>query len=195
MKVKKQKVQEAYIPTASMSDIAFLLIIFFMVSSIFPVDKTQMDLPGWGDVKNYLEDSAVIAISTENLIYVRNNVDRSVRDIANMTSDRVIIMASDGRTLSQEVYQHNARTWDMSDPAQFQNLRDSINEGFIKKVALRRMQEGNRAITIVVKADKKVPFYAVDGVVEALQVLGGQASTGIAILSKKEGPAPIVSAQ
>ncbi len=195
MKVKRQKVQEAYIPTASMSDIAFLLIIFFMVSSVFPVDKTQMDLPGWGDVKNYLEDSAVLAISTENLIYVRNNVDRNLTSIAGLTNDRVIISASDGRTLSQEIYQHNSTTWDMSDPEQFQKLKDSVNEGLIKKVELRRMQEGNRGITIVVKADKKAPFYAVDGVIEVLQELGGQAATGIAILSKREGPAPIVGAQ
>jgi biopolymer transport protein ExbD len=193
MNIKKQKVYDAYIPTASMADIAFLLIIFFMVSSVFPVDKTQMDLPATYEVKDYNEDSAVIAISTENLVYVRENVNRNLRDIANMTNDQVIIKASDGRTLSQEIYQHSSRTWDMADPAQFQNLRDSINEGFLKKVELRSMQEGGRHVTIVVKADKKVPFYAVDGVVEALQDLGGQAATGIAILSKREGPAPIGS--
>jgi biopolymer transport protein ExbD len=193
MNIKRRKTFDAVIPTASMADIAFLMIIFFMVSSVFPVDKTQMDLPTTYEVKDYLEDSAVIAISTENLIYVRENVNRRVSDIAGMTNDQVIIKASDGRVLSQEIYQHSSRTWDTSDPAQFQNLRDSINEGFLKKVELRSMQEGGRNITIVVKADKKVPFYAVDGVVEALQDLGGQAATGIAILSKREGPAPIGS--
>jgi len=191
MNLRKQKVIDAYIPTASMGDIVFLLIIFFMVSSVFPVDKTQMDLPSTRDVKNYLEDSAVIAISTKNLIEVREDVSLNLSYIANRPSDVVIIKASDGRTLSQEIYQHSSIGWNMSDAAQFQQLRDSINEGFLKKVELRKMQEGGRHITIVVKADSKAPFYAVDAVIEVLQDLGGHAATGIAILSKREAPAPI----
>ncbi|MFQ5719230.1 MAG: ExbD/TolR family protein, partial [Acidobacteriota bacterium] len=35
----------AYIPTASMADIAFLLIVFFMVTTVFQVDKTSVNLP------------------------------------------------------------------------------------------------------------------------------------------------------
>ena len=192
MNIKRQKVIEAFIPTASMADIAFLLIIFFMVSSVFPVDKTQMDLPAVHEVKHYLEDSAVIAISTENLTWVREQYDRSIASIYNQPNDRVIIKASDGRSLSQEIYQHSSVGWDMTNEAQFQQLRDSIKDGFLNNVERRSMQEGGRHITIVIKADAKVPFYAVDAVIEALQELGGQASTGIAILSKNEGlAAPI----
>ena len=36
---------EAVIPTASMADIAFLLLIFFMVSTVFDIDKTSVRLP------------------------------------------------------------------------------------------------------------------------------------------------------
>ncbi|MBN2053867.1 biopolymer transporter ExbD [bacterium] len=43
-KIRKSKVQ-ARVPTDSMSDIAFLLIIFFMVSTTFAVDKTSVELP------------------------------------------------------------------------------------------------------------------------------------------------------
>ncbi len=39
MKIKRKKEHEAYIPTASMSDIAFLLILFFMVTTVFRVEK------------------------------------------------------------------------------------------------------------------------------------------------------------
>ena len=45
MKIRKTKALEANIPTASMADIAFLLIVFFMVSTVFSVDKTSIDLP------------------------------------------------------------------------------------------------------------------------------------------------------
>ncbi len=38
MKIKTKKKRDAIIPAASMSDIAFLLIIFFMVSTVFNVD-------------------------------------------------------------------------------------------------------------------------------------------------------------
>lgn len=45
MKLHQRKRQDAAIPTASMADIAFLLIIFFMVTITFEVDKTQVTLP------------------------------------------------------------------------------------------------------------------------------------------------------
>ena len=50
MRIKKKE-EKAYIPTASMADIAFLLIIFFMVTSIDQPDKTSVLLPDsmWRD--------------------------------------------------------------------------------------------------------------------------------------------------
>ena len=43
----KKRITEikAFIPTASMADIAFLLIIFFMVTTQFDVDRTRVNLP------------------------------------------------------------------------------------------------------------------------------------------------------
>ena len=38
MKIVRAKTQTAVIPTASMADIAFLLIIFFMVTTVYDVD-------------------------------------------------------------------------------------------------------------------------------------------------------------
>lgn len=45
MNLHEQKTVQAVIPTASMADIAFLLIIFFMVTFTIEVDKTQVTLP------------------------------------------------------------------------------------------------------------------------------------------------------
>jgi biopolymer transport protein ExbD len=45
MKLKASRKFEGSIPTASMADIAFLLIIFFMLTLSFEVDKTQVVLP------------------------------------------------------------------------------------------------------------------------------------------------------
>ena len=45
MRLQVRSVQKQGIPTASMADIAFLLIIFFMVTINFEVDKTQLTLP------------------------------------------------------------------------------------------------------------------------------------------------------
>jgi biopolymer transport protein ExbD len=45
MRLKKPQRGDAAIPTASMADIAFLLIIFFMVTTVHDVDRTNVNLP------------------------------------------------------------------------------------------------------------------------------------------------------
>jgi biopolymer transport protein ExbD len=45
MRLKARHDQKGVIPTASMADIAFLLIVFFMVTITFEKDKTQVTLP------------------------------------------------------------------------------------------------------------------------------------------------------
>ena len=45
MRLKREAKAGAIIPTASMADIAFLLIIFFMVTTVHEVDRTSVNLP------------------------------------------------------------------------------------------------------------------------------------------------------
>ena len=184
MKVKKSRAIEAFIPTSSMADIAFLLIIFFMVSSVFPKDKTQMDLPITAEVENYKEESAVIAISTDKLIEVRNLIDRPLSSIYGQ-EEKIIIKSSNGLVETTEIYSSRASMWDMTDVNQYDQLKNVIRE-FLKQVERRRESEGKQ-ISIVLKVDKKAPFYAVDGVIQALQDLGGETAQGVAILSKLGG--------
>jgi len=51
MQLRKREVSQANIPTASMADIAFLLILFFMVSTIFSSEMgLQIVLPEKGEI-------------------------------------------------------------------------------------------------------------------------------------------------
>jgi biopolymer transport protein ExbD len=56
------------IPTASMADIAFLLIIFFMVTTAYSLDRTQMELPQTQQQEQAQKGAAIIAI-TEDEVY------------------------------------------------------------------------------------------------------------------------------
>lgn len=56
MVVEKKKERSAEIPTASLADIAFLVLIFFLVSSTIDVDKgIGLVLPAKGETKNIRE--------------------------------------------------------------------------------------------------------------------------------------------
>ena len=184
MKVSKSKEIVPYIPTASMADIAFLLIIFFMVASVFPIDKTQMDLPATHSQERYQEDSAVIAVTTNELENIRGDVEeRSLSDIT-ARNERVIVRASNGVSESSEYYRQRSQGLNINSGEEFNNLKTAISR-LVREVERRRQIEG-RNIIIVIKADAKVPYYAVSGVVQALQEIGGEVSTSIAILSNLE---------
>jgi biopolymer transport protein ExbD len=55
----------AAIPTASMADIAFLLIIFFMVTTAYSLDRTPLELPQTTQQEQTTKGSAIIVISAD----------------------------------------------------------------------------------------------------------------------------------
>jgi len=55
----------AVIPTATMADIAFLLIIFFMVTTAFTLDHTPMELPETEQQQQTAKGAALISITRE----------------------------------------------------------------------------------------------------------------------------------
>ncbi len=64
MKIGKTKTIDANIPTASMADIAFLLIVFFMITTVFQVDKTSLMLPR-SDVRSEVVKGSAFIVVTE----------------------------------------------------------------------------------------------------------------------------------
>jgi biopolymer transport protein ExbD len=57
----------AVIPTASMADIAFLLIVFFMVTTAYSLDRTPMELPETAQQEQTQKGSAVISITHDEV--------------------------------------------------------------------------------------------------------------------------------
>ena len=70
MKFRKSKKVEAAIPTGSMADIAFLLIVFFMVSTTFSQDKTTVNLPATLDRQEIPKNALHISITEDGVLRV-----------------------------------------------------------------------------------------------------------------------------
>ena len=58
----------AAIPTASMADIAFLLVIFFMVTTAYSLDRTPMELPQTAEQQQTAKGSAIISVDEAGVI-------------------------------------------------------------------------------------------------------------------------------
>ncbi len=78
MKLRAEHNTEAVIPTASMADIAFLLIVFFMVTFTSEVDRTQVTLPNTELRYEIPAQSAFISVTEAGLIRVSNGEEMSV---------------------------------------------------------------------------------------------------------------------
>ena len=61
MRLTRASRSEALIPTASMADIAFLLIIFFMVTTVHELDRTSVNLP-LAKIREEAEKGAAIVV-------------------------------------------------------------------------------------------------------------------------------------
>ena len=62
---RSERPLQAVIPTASMADIAFLLIIFFMVTTAYSLDRTPMELPHTQEQQQTAKGAAIIAITED----------------------------------------------------------------------------------------------------------------------------------
>ena len=62
---RSERPLQAVIPTASMADIAFLLVIFFMVTTAYSLDRTAMELPHTREQQQTSKGAAIIAITAD----------------------------------------------------------------------------------------------------------------------------------
>ena len=91
MKLKATIEHKPNIPTASMADIAFLLIIFFMLTITFEVDKTQVQLPKTTLRYEIPKQSAYVSIDSNGRIRVSDGNEQSALVSA---ADEVLSMAA-----------------------------------------------------------------------------------------------------
>ena len=77
MRLKARHDQKGVIPTASMADIAFLLIVFFMVTITFEKDKTQVALPKTELRFEVPKIAAYISVTEQGQIRVTNGESMS----------------------------------------------------------------------------------------------------------------------
>ena len=97
MKSLKRKPQPAMIPTATMADIAFLLIIFFMLTIVFEVDKAQVHLPETTIREEIPRKSAYISVTRPGTIRVSDGEQLSVpvSHVDDVLSFAASVIASD----------------------------------------------------------------------------------------------------
>ncbi len=75
MKALRVQKLTAVIPTASMADIAFLLIIFFMLTTSFSPVKMSVDLAEAMSREEVDKDAAIIALSTSGEMEISNGIN------------------------------------------------------------------------------------------------------------------------
>ena len=88
MRLSRQAKAKALIPTASMADIAFLLIIFFMVTTTHELDRTSVNLPV-AKIREQAEAGAAIVVLAK------------VADQSGV--ERLVYKFSDGEEVSHDV--------------------------------------------------------------------------------------------
>ena len=96
-RLKKKKRRTVPVPIASMGDIAFLLIIFFMLTITFEVDKTQVELPKTNIRLEIPKKSAYVSIDPQGRIKVSDGeeLSNSVGTAEDVNSFAVSVVAMD----------------------------------------------------------------------------------------------------
>jgi biopolymer transport protein ExbD len=147
MRITRTRETKAVIPTASMADIAFLLIIFFMVTTVHDVDRTSVNLP-LAKIRIEAEKGAAIVVMAKD------------KD----KNDDLIYMFSDGEAMStlvggpEDIYLEASRLTYSDSTKQFvlkadgeihfekvDELLDQMRRGGVQNVLLLTQQKVKRS--------------------------------------------------
>ncbi len=137
MDLKASKRQEAVIPTASMADVAFLLIIFFLVTFQIEVDKTQVELPATGIRLEVPEDSAYVSVTEAGFIRVSGGDEISYQV---PSAEEVFSLAS--TVVSQDPTKSFVLKADRNVPYQYvDEVIDALKRAKVRNIYLLSQQE------------------------------------------------------
>ena len=111
MVVEKKKERSSEIPTASLADIAFLVLIFFLVSSTIDVDKgISLVLPAKGETKDIRKENiANLLVNAQGEVMLDNEmvpipmIKNIVREKL-AQNDKLIISVKTDRETEYQVY-------------------------------------------------------------------------------------------
>ena len=97
MRLRAKNTFQPRIPTASMADIAFLLIIFFMLTITYEVDKTQVALPRTDLRFEIPKKAAYVSVDQNGTLKVSNGeeMSASVPGVEDVLSFAATIVATD----------------------------------------------------------------------------------------------------
>ncbi|MEM9554940.1 MAG: biopolymer transporter ExbD [Acidobacteriota bacterium] len=115
MRLKARHTQEPVIPTASMADIAFLLIVFFMVTITFEKDKTQVVLPKTELRFEVPKIAAYISVTDQGQVRVTDgeatsvlvqgveDVDSFAANLVQTFPDRPVVLKADSNAQYRDI--------------------------------------------------------------------------------------------
>jgi biopolymer transport protein ExbD len=90
MRFRDKEESQATIPTASMADIAFLLIIFFMVTTIFATEKgLQIVLPEPVEVKIKQENITKVYVDGQGIVRLDGEIVEDVTDLKDLVKTKL----------------------------------------------------------------------------------------------------------
>ena len=98
MKKRRKKKDNVIVPVASMGDIAFLLIIFFMVASRFANDKGNVTLAQSIEATEVKESKCVVSIDAEGVFWFQGEEVPESLDIKQGVKGWIDAQAKAGRT-------------------------------------------------------------------------------------------------